>query len=179
MAAPRTTIPELPEQLAVTETDELVVQNGPTTKRMTVGRLTTHNSAALVSHINNLAGAHQASSISAVPAGPPFTGADVQTQLSQGADAINQLSTATTTNSTNLTAHLTDPSDAHDASAISVVPSGDLSSFDVQAALVELQQHITQMQSQLQSACWIRWTGTQAEYDAIAVKDPNTLYVVY
>jgi hypothetical protein len=27
-------------------------------------------------------------------------------------------------------------------------------------------------------AAWVRWTGTQAEYDAIATKDPNTLYVV-
>jgi hypothetical protein len=25
---------------------------------------------------------------------------------------------------------------------------------------------------------WIRWTGTQAEYDAIATKDPTTLYVI-
>lgn len=25
---------------------------------------------------------------------------------------------------------------------------------------------------------WFQWTGTQAQYDAIAVKDPNTLYVI-
>lgn len=25
---------------------------------------------------------------------------------------------------------------------------------------------------------WGRWSGTQAQYDAITVKDPNTLYVV-
>lgn len=179
MAAPRTTIPELPEQTIPTETDELVVQSGPVTKRMTVGRLTTHNSQAITDHINSLAGAHQASAISAVPAGPPFTGADVQTQLSQGADSINQLAASIQGNSTNLANHLADTSDAHDASAISVMPSGDLSSFDVQAALVELQLHINQMQSQLQSVCWTRWTGTQAEYDAIATKDPNTLYVVF
>lgn len=28
------------------------------------------------------------------------------------------------------------------------------------------------------SHLWIRWSGTQAQYDAIPVKDPNTLYVV-
>ena len=38
--------------------------------------------------------------------------------------------------------HVTDTSDAHDASAISVVPSGNLSSTDVQAALLELQVSI-------------------------------------
>jgi hypothetical protein len=25
---------------------------------------------------------------------------------------------------------------------------------------------------------WAQWTGTQAEYDALPVKDPGTLYVV-
>ena len=38
-----------------------------------------------------------------------------------------------------LQAHLDDATDAHDASAISVVPTGNLGSTDVQSALVELQ----------------------------------------
>lgn len=42
----------------------------------------------------------------------------------------------------NLTAHLNDTSDAHDASAISNVPSGNLAATDVQAALNELQGDI-------------------------------------
>jgi hypothetical protein len=25
---------------------------------------------------------------------------------------------------------------------------------------------------------WKKWTGTQAEYDAVAAKDPDTLYVI-
>lgn len=41
-----------------------------------------------------------------------------------------------------LEAHLTDTTDAHDASAISNVPSGNLASTDVQAALNELQTDI-------------------------------------
>ena len=142
MAAPRTTIPELPEQTIPTDTDELVVQSGPTTKRMTVGRLTTHNSQALTDHINDLAGAHQASAISAVPAGPPFTGADVQTQLSQGADSINQLLAA-------IQSHIADAFEAHAASAIGVTPSGALTSTSVQAALVELQTEITDLMSRV------------------------------
>lgn len=42
----------------------------------------------------------------------------------------------------NLTAHLNDTTDAHDASAISNVPSGNLAATDVQAALNELQGDI-------------------------------------
>lgn len=37
-----------------------------------------------------------------------------------------------------ISAHVSDPSDAHDASAISVVPAGSIAATDVQAALVEL-----------------------------------------
>ena len=236
MATPRTTIPALPEQTVPTDTDLLVVQNGPTTKHMTVGRLTTHNTQALTDHINNPSGAHPASAISALPAGPPFTGADVQTQLSQGADAINQLSAAITTNTTNLTNHIADPTDAHDASAVSVipiaplvvgnnaqvaleelstaiaaidasasstdtalfnhindnddahdavavsvVPTGNLVSTNVQTALVALQGAIDNLTTTLQADIagrWIRWAGTQSDYEAVPVKDPNTLYVI-
>lgn len=49
----------------------------------------------------------------------------IQTQLNTGA--------------TNLSDHLSDTVDAHDASAISSVPSGNLAATDVQAALNELQ----------------------------------------
>jgi hypothetical protein len=51
-------------------------------------------------------------------------------------------STALTSVSNDLTNHLNDGTDAHDASAISVVPSGNLAASDVQAALVELQSDI-------------------------------------
>ena len=138
MAAPRTTIPELPEQAVPTDTDELVVQSGPTTKRMTVGRLTTHNTTALNEHINALSGAHQASAISAVPAGPPFTGSDVQTQLSQGADAMAVLQGTINSNTVLIDQHVNDTT-AHAAAAITVVPGGGIESINVQAALVELQ----------------------------------------
>jgi hypothetical protein len=33
-------------------------------------------------------------------------------------------------------------------------------------------------QAQADARYWVRWYGTQAQYDAIATKDPNTLYVV-
>lgn len=47
-----------------------------------------------------------------------------------------------TTNASNLSNHLVDAVDAHDASAISNVPSGNLASTDVQSALNELQSDI-------------------------------------
>lgn len=47
----------------------------------------------------------------------------------------------------NLTAHLNDTSDAHDASAISNVPAGNLAATDVQAALNELQGDIDSLGS--------------------------------
>lgn len=47
----------------------------------------------------------------------------------------------------NLTAHLNDTTDAHDASAISNVPSGNLAATDVQAALNELQGDIDSLGS--------------------------------
>jgi hypothetical protein len=54
-----------------------------------------------------------------------------------------------TTVQTNLTNHINDATDAHDASAISVSPSGDLTSTDVQSALVELQGDIDASESGL------------------------------
>lgn len=53
---------------------------------------------------------------------------DIQTQLNTGA--------------TGLSDHINDTTDAHDASAISNVPSGNLAATDVQAALNELQSDI-------------------------------------
>ena len=52
----------------------------------------------------------------------------IQTQLTNNADAISN--------------HLSDTTDAHDASAISNVPSGNLAATDVQGALNELQSDI-------------------------------------
>lgn len=55
---------------------------------------------------------------------------DIQTQLNAAAT------------DTDLSDHLNDASDAHDASAISNIPSGNLAATDVQAALNELQSDI-------------------------------------
>ena len=93
MAAPRVLIVDLPEQTAPTDTDLLVVQNGATTKKMTVGRLTTQNINALNTHITDPSAAHAATAVSAVPSGGVMSGSDVQAQLAQAATAIGTLTT--------------------------------------------------------------------------------------
>ncbi len=55
---------------------------------------------------------------------------------------INAAKTAASTAQSDINNHIADSSDAHDASAISNVPAGNLSATDVQAALNELQSDI-------------------------------------
>lgn len=57
---------------------------------------------------------------------------NIQTQLDSGSTALSN--------------HIADTTDAHDASAISVVPAGNLTSTDVQAALEELQADVDNVQ---------------------------------
>src|SRR5262249_31478180 len=54
----------------------------------------------------------------------------------------SSIQTQLNTNATGLANHLADPTDAHDASAISVVPTGNLSATDVQSGLEELQDDV-------------------------------------
>jgi hypothetical protein len=54
----------------------------------------------------------------------------------------SSIQTQLTNNSTGLSDHLSDTVDAHDASAISNIPSGNLSATDVQSALNELQSDV-------------------------------------
>lgn len=51
---------------------------------------------------------------------------------------FEQLRTLSTSTEADLAAHLADTDDAHDASAISFSPAGDIASTDVQAAIEEL-----------------------------------------
>jgi hypothetical protein len=134
MPTPRTTIPDLPEQAVVVDANLLVVQDGATTKKMTVGRLTTQNSTALAAHVDNASDAHDASAISAASNVAPMIGADVQTQLGQAAGALAGAAAAADAVQAALDAHIADPNDAHDASAVSLVaPPAPFNQTDVQA----------------------------------------------
>lgn len=46
------------------------------------------------------------------------------------------------------------------------------------AAVVWVDTDDTTLAGSVPAVAWLRWTGTQAAYNAIATKDPNVLYVV-
>lgn len=99
-------------------------------------------------HLNDASDAHDASAIS-VSAISGLTATDVQAALAehQGeieaaqADATQALSDAADAQA-DIDNHIADASDAHDASAISNVPSGNLAATDQQAVNNELQSDI-------------------------------------
>jgi hypothetical protein len=72
-----------------------------------------------------------------------LTSSDVtSTELSQLSGVTGPIQTQLNNNGTAITDHINDTADAHDASAISNVPSGNLAATDVQSALNELQTDI-------------------------------------
>jgi hypothetical protein len=97
----------------------------------------------LSAHINDATDAHDASAISSVPSGN-LAATDVQTALNELQTDVDSraLQTSLDTTNTNLSNHIADAVDAHDASAISSVPSGNLAATDVQTALDELQTDV-------------------------------------
>jgi hypothetical protein len=140
MATPRVTIPELPEQLAPDDADLFVVQDGVDTKKMTLGTLAMPHRTALAAHIDDPTAAHAASAIAAEANAAPMSGTNVQLQLSQAASEMAAIKAETQTGTAGLAAHLADPDDAHDASAISVTPMQYRSGVNVQQILAELSQ---------------------------------------
>lgn len=87
--------------------------------------------------ITNLA----ASNITNTPSGN-LAATNVQTALNELQSDIDTRAT-----STDISTHLSDPTDAHDASAISNAPSGNLAATDVQSALNELQGDVNTINS--------------------------------
>lgn len=87
---------------------------------------------------DSIATKDQANEISYDPTGNlEITGVDVQAALDDADAALQTKALAS-----DLTDHLNDAVDAHDASAISNVPSGNLAATDVQGALNELQSDV-------------------------------------
>lgn len=106
-----------------------------------VDGLDSANDTALVNHLTDTTDAHDASAISNVPSGD-LTATDAQAALNEHQGDIDALEASVATNTSDIAAHLGDTVDAHDASAISVTPSGNLGADDVQEGLVELQGDI-------------------------------------
>lgn len=87
-----------------------------------------------IAHVDDTTAAHMASSIGNTPAGN-IAATTVQAALNE---LDTELSALISTANANLTSHLNDTIDAHDASAISYLGSTNLASTDVEAALDEL-----------------------------------------
>lgn len=124
------------------------------------------NATNLSNHISDPTGAHAASAISYSNATSGLSATDTQAAIDEvegrvdtaesniatntssistnaGNISTNAGNIATNTadiatNASNLAAHLADAVDAHDASAISFVPNGDIAATDTQAAVVEV-----------------------------------------
>ncbi|WP_374028330.1 hypothetical protein ACES2J_08335 [Bdellovibrio bacteriovorus] len=81
------------------------------------------------------------------------------TELGYLSGVTSSVQTQLTTNATGIADHLADSSDAHDASAISSIPAGNLAATDVQAALNELQ---TDIDTRATSSALTAHTGASA-----------------
>ena len=90
MAAPRVTIPELPEQTTAVGTDLLVIQSGATTKKMLLSKIFDDSTSTVDAHVDDITDAHAASAIAAAPSSATVTGTTVQEQLDQIAGLIGE-----------------------------------------------------------------------------------------
>lgn len=149
MAAPRVTIDQLPEQTVATSADLFVVQNGTTTKKMTVARVLDYGTTNLNTHLATVVDAHDASAISAVANADPLLGADVQTQLSQAASRLNSNTTLITNNTTAISNHIALATGAHAATAISTTAIAGVTGINVQAMLANLAARVAVLESKV------------------------------
>ncbi len=134
MAAPRVPIPSLPDKPTADPTDLLIVQDGSITKSMTMQHLV--DGTGISAHIADTTDAHAASAVSALSNGTGQDALTVQGQLNQIKTALDAVGSSTT--AADLAAHIADTTDAHDASAVSVIPASGITSAQVQAALQEI-----------------------------------------
>src|SRR6188768_3730519 len=86
---------------------------------------------------------------------------------------------------TGINDHVADPVDAHDASAISATSSGHgIDGATVQAQLAQLADAIAAGGGGsgggggVIGSVWLRWSGTQEEYDALGTYRSDTLYAI-
>jgi hypothetical protein len=97
----------------------------------------------IANHATGIGYRHTAANIDNVPSGN-LAATNVQTALNELQSDIDTraLQSSLTATNTAISDHLADTVDAHDASAISNIPAGNLAATDVQAALNELQSDI-------------------------------------
>lgn len=147
MPAPRLTIDQLPEDTAIAGTEWLIVQDGGTSKKVTVGVVTSITQSAIDAHLAAVADAHDASAISATAASPTVNGASVQAQLGQLGTEVTTANTTANTAATDIAAHVGDTAAAHNASAVATSGIVGVTGTDVQAVLAELAARITVLET--------------------------------
>jgi hypothetical protein len=96
----------------------------------------------LTDHINDTTDAHDATAISFDNVASGLTATEVQGAIDELDGRLDTVETAAGDAQTDIDNHIADATDAHDASAISNVPAGNLAATDVQAALNELQSDV-------------------------------------
>lgn len=96
----------------------------------------------LSNHLSDPTDAHDASAISYVNITSGLTATDIQGAIDEVEGRLDTVETDAGTAQTDIDNHIADTTDAHDASAISNVPSGNLAATDVQGALNELQSDV-------------------------------------
>ena len=101
-----------------------------------------NNATALSNHLADASDAHDSSAISYDNTTSGLTATDAQGAIDEVEGRLDTAETNISNNASNLTDHLNDATDAHDASAISNVPAGNLVATDVQGALNELQSDV-------------------------------------
>lgn len=113
------------------------------------GRLDTIEGATYVNSFNSRTGAvvpaasdYDADEIDYDNATSGLTATNAQAAIDEVEGRLDTAETNISTNASGISDHLADAVDAHDASAISNVPSGNLIATDVQAALNELQTDV-------------------------------------
>jgi hypothetical protein len=91
MATPRVTIDGLPEQTTIETDNYVIVQDTGTTKKMLLSKILDSTPTQLTAHIAQATDAHDASAVSATPAGTGVDASTVQGQLGQVASLIAAL----------------------------------------------------------------------------------------
>jgi hypothetical protein len=109
-----------------------------TDSQAAVAEVAADAASALTAHVTDATDAHAASAITNTPAGN-VAATTVQAAINE-LDSEKATTGSVSTVATDLSNHISDSSDAHDASAISIVDAGgDFTATDVEGALAELQ----------------------------------------
>ncbi len=123
----------------------------------------------LSNHIGDVADAHDASAISFVNTTSGLVATEVQAAIDEVEGRLQTSEGVASGAATAISDHLSDTVDAHDASAISYTPTGDLAATDVQAALTELQGDIDTLEGASHAAVTVAAFGATPNANGLSL----------